>query len=75
MLCIGDTGEDRGGDNAVDKATRYRSVGEAGGEHRVVGSVVGDRDCIIEAFLRTRIGRVGFVDGIMWWEESVCCSF
>jgi hypothetical protein len=28
--------------------------------------VVGDRDRIIEAFLRTRIERVGFVDGIMW---------
>ena len=66
VLCICDACEDRGGDNAVDKAAGYGSVGEAGGEHRVFGFVVGGWDCIIEAFLRTRIERVGFADGIMW---------
>ena len=59
VLCIRDACEDRGGDNTVDKAAGYGSVGEAGGQHRVVGFVVGDRDRIIEAFLRTRIERVG----------------
>lgn len=66
MLCICDAGEDRGGDNAVDKAAGYRSVGESGGEHRVVAFVVGGGVCIIEAYLTTRIGRVGFADGVMW---------
>lgn len=64
VLCIRNACEDRGGDNAVDKAAGYGSVGEAGGEHRAVGFVVGDRDCIIESFLTTRIERVGFADGI-----------
>lgn len=66
VLCIRDACEDRGGDNAVDKAAGYGSVGEAGGEHRVVGFVVGGGVCIIEAFLRTRIERARFADGIMW---------
>ena len=70
VLCICDACEDRGGDNAVDKAAGYGSVGEAGGEHRVFGFVVGGWDCIIEAFLRTRI-EVALVSGwIMWAKES-----
>jgi hypothetical protein len=65
VLCIRDACEDRRGDNAVDKAAGYGSVGEARREHRVVCFVVRGWVCIIEAFLRTRIERVRFADGIM----------
>ena len=59
VLCICDAGEDRGGDNAVDKAAGYGSVGEAGGEHCVVGFVVGGGFVSSKHFLGHGLSELG----------------